>query len=146
LIERACFSAILGVEQVTDDARRLVPALDAGGHHLVISRSHIVEQLLQSRGIGVRIVTAGGGGPVPSQDIENGVGRMDAIDDGFGTGRLDSRQAVGQYRRQHPDHLAVAIIRTLQLTAQALQIGRQEPVLEVGPLRYAPGFLASTGT
>ena len=29
--------------QLADNARRLVPALDAGGHHLVIGRSHAVE-------------------------------------------------------------------------------------------------------
>jgi hypothetical protein len=57
---------------------------------------------------------------------------MDAVGQGFGAGRLDSRQAVGQHRRQHLDHLAVAIIRALQLTPQALQAGRQEPVLEGG--------------
>jgi hypothetical protein len=71
---------------------------------------------------------------------------MDAVGQGFGAGRLDSRQAIGQHRRQHLDHLAVAIIRAVQLTPQALQAGRQEPVLEGGALRNAPGFLASTGT
>src|SRR5213595_4323474 len=33
----------LGAEQVAEDARRLVPALDAGGHHLVVRRAHAVE-------------------------------------------------------------------------------------------------------
>ena len=33
----------LGAEQIANDARRFVPALDAGGHHLVIGRSHPVE-------------------------------------------------------------------------------------------------------
>ena len=33
----------LGAEQVAEDARRLVPALDAGGHHLVVGRAHPVE-------------------------------------------------------------------------------------------------------
>jgi hypothetical protein len=37
LIERACFSANLGAEQIADDPRRLVPALDAGVHHLVVA-------------------------------------------------------------------------------------------------------------
>src|SRR5207248_8618933 len=52
------------------------------------------------------------------------------VGQGFGAGRLDSRQAVGQHRRQHLDHLAIAIIRAPQLTSQALEAGRQEPVLE----------------
>ena len=34
---------------------------------------------------------------------------MDAVGEGFGAGRLDSRQAVGQHRRQHLDHLAVVL-------------------------------------
>jgi hypothetical protein len=33
----------LGAEQIADDPRRLVPALDAGGHHLVVCRPHAVE-------------------------------------------------------------------------------------------------------
>jgi hypothetical protein len=33
----------LGAEQVAEDARRLVPALDAGGHHLVVGRAHAAE-------------------------------------------------------------------------------------------------------
>jgi hypothetical protein len=33
----------LGAEQIAEDARRLVPALDAGGHHLVIGRPHAEE-------------------------------------------------------------------------------------------------------
>ena len=33
----------LGGEQIADNARRLVPALDGGGHHLVISRTHAIE-------------------------------------------------------------------------------------------------------
>jgi hypothetical protein len=33
----------LGAEQVADDARRLVTALDAGRHHLVISGTHAEE-------------------------------------------------------------------------------------------------------
>jgi hypothetical protein len=37
LIERACG------EQVADDAGRLMPALDAGGHYLVVSGAHAVE-------------------------------------------------------------------------------------------------------
>src|SRR6516225_4298857 len=33
----------LGAEQIADDPRCLVPALDAGGHHLVVGRPHTVE-------------------------------------------------------------------------------------------------------
>jgi hypothetical protein len=33
----------LGVEQIADDARRLMPTLDAGGHHLVVGRAHAEE-------------------------------------------------------------------------------------------------------
>jgi hypothetical protein len=33
----------LGGEQIAEDARRLVPALDAGGHHLVVSGAHAVK-------------------------------------------------------------------------------------------------------
>jgi hypothetical protein len=43
LIERACFSAISALSRSPKDGRRLVPALDPGGHHLVIGRAHAVE-------------------------------------------------------------------------------------------------------
>src|SRR5438445_12472955 len=43
LIERACFSAISAGEQVAEDARRLVSALDAGGHHLIVGGPHAVQ-------------------------------------------------------------------------------------------------------
>jgi hypothetical protein len=52
---------------------------------------------------------------VPRQDIEDDVGRMDAAGERFGTGRLDSGQAVGQHRRQHLDHLPVAVVRAFSL-------------------------------
>ena len=65
---------------------------------------------------------------------------MDAVGEGFGAGCLDRRQAVGQHRRQHFDHLAVTIIGALQLTPQALQAGRQEPVLEGGAVTQCTGL------
>jgi len=44
VLDRArLFLGDLGAEQVAEDARRLVPALDAGGHHLVIGRAHAVK-------------------------------------------------------------------------------------------------------
>ena len=69
---------------------------------------------------------------------------MDAIGESFGAGRLDSRQAVGQHRRQHLDHLAVTIVRTLQFTPDALQAGRQEPVLERGTVTQGAGLPGET--
>jgi hypothetical protein len=51
---------------------------------------------------------------MPRQDVENDVGGMDAVGEGFGAGRLDSRQAVGQHRRQHLDHLAALAPRPMK--------------------------------
>jgi hypothetical protein len=42
LIECACFSAISALSR-SPTMRRFVPALNAGGHHFVVDRSHIVE-------------------------------------------------------------------------------------------------------
>jgi hypothetical protein len=33
----------LSAQEIADNAWRLVPALDAGGHHLIVGRSHTVE-------------------------------------------------------------------------------------------------------
>ena len=43
LIERACFSADLGGEQITDDALGIMLALDGGGHDLVEGGLHAIE-------------------------------------------------------------------------------------------------------
>ena len=43
LIERACFSLNLGVEQVADNALRFVLALDGSRHDLVEGSLHAVE-------------------------------------------------------------------------------------------------------
>src|SRR4029077_847664 len=45
-------------------------------------------------------------------------------------GCFDGYQAVAQYRRQHLDHLTVAIVGALQLAPYAFHTGRQEPILE----------------
>jgi hypothetical protein len=42
----------LGAEQIAEDARRLVPALDAGGHHLVIGRPQELERRHQLENVG----------------------------------------------------------------------------------------------
>src|SRR6266851_2092775 len=43
LIERACFSAISALSRSPTMRRRLVPALDAARHHLVIGGAHTEE-------------------------------------------------------------------------------------------------------
>ena len=54
LIERACFSAISAVQQVADDALRLVLALDRRGDDLVVGGLHAVELQLAHGGRGSR--------------------------------------------------------------------------------------------
>ncbi len=44
------------------------------------------------------------------QDVENHIGGMDAMADGFGTGRLDRRQPIGKHRDEDVDHLSIAIV------------------------------------
>jgi calcineurin-like phosphoesterase family protein len=43
LIDRGLLLGDLSAEQVADDARRFVPALDAGRHHLVVGGAHTEE-------------------------------------------------------------------------------------------------------
>jgi hypothetical protein len=64
------------------------------------------------------------------QDVEDDVGRVDAMANGFGAGRLDRAETVGQHRGKDLDHLAIAAVRGLQPASHALQVGRQQPVLE----------------
>jgi len=42
-MERACFSADLGLEQVADNTLGLVLALDGGGHDLIEGGLHAIE-------------------------------------------------------------------------------------------------------
>ena len=56
-------------------------------------------QVLQPQRIGGQNRYSRIGITAPRQDIENDVGGMDAVGQGFGAGHLDSRQAVGQYCR-----------------------------------------------
>jgi hypothetical protein len=64
------------------------------------------------------------GGPAriarPSEDIEDDVGGMTAVGNRPGTGRLNRRQPVGEYRREDVDHLPIAIVGAGELAPHAL--------------------------
>jgi hypothetical protein len=53
----------------------------------------------------------------PRQDVDDDLGGMDALIKGFGTGGLDSSQAIIGHAAQDLDHLAIAIIAALQFAA-----------------------------
>ncbi len=59
--------------------------------------------------------------PAPGQDVEDDVGGMDALAEGFGTSGLHGGQAVGQRRAEDIDHLAIAVRDGAELLAHALQ-------------------------
>ena len=64
------------------------------------------------------------------QDIENDIGRMDAVSNCLGAGCFDCRQAVGQNRVEDVDHLPIAIVGTGELAPYTFYRRRQHPVLE----------------
>ena len=61
-----------------------------------------------------------GGLTLPSQDVENDIGGMDALGDRLGTGRLDGRQTVGQNRVEDVDHLPIATRMAALETSQLI--------------------------
>ena len=98
---------------------------------------------------GVRMVAGGVGSRLAGQDVENDIGRVDAVGRAPRCKRfLDRRQPVGQHRGEDVDHLPIAIIGTGELTPYALAMaaGGTQSLNGAPPLRRAPGLRASTGT
>jgi len=77
------------------------------------------------------------------QDVENHIGRMHAVADGLGAGRLDRRQPIGKHRGEDVDHLSIAVVSVGELAPHPA--GKTQS-LNGAPLRKAPGLRASTGT
>jgi hypothetical protein len=59
-----------------------------------------------------------------AQDVDNDVGRVDALRDRLGAGRLDGRQPVGEHRGEDVDHLPIAVLGAGKLAPDALHSGR----------------------
>jgi hypothetical protein len=67
-------------------------------------------------------------------------GGMDAVGERFGTGRLHGSETIGQHGGKHLHHLAIAVVRALQLASNTLQAGRQQPVFERGAIAQRAGL------
>jgi len=63
-------------------------------------------------------------------NLEDDVGRMDAVLERLGAGGLDRRQAVGEHGGENGHHLAIAIVGAGKLAAHALEPLRQSPVFK----------------
>src|SRR5437762_9955545 len=75
-----------------------------------------------------------------SQDIENDIGGMDAVDDCLGAGSLDCGQAVGQNSIEDVDHLPIAIVGTGELAPYTFNCRWQHPVFEGSAVTQGAGF------
>ena len=64
------------------------------------------------------------------KDVEDDIGRVDAVGDRFGARGLDRRQSVGEHRGEDVDHLPIAIVGTGEFAPHAFHRRRQHPVLE----------------
>src|SRR4051812_10046958 len=74
------------------------------------------------------------------QDVENDIGRMDAVSNCLGAGCLDGRQTVSQNRIEDVDHLPIAIVGTGELASYTFNCSRQYPVLEGSAIAQGAGF------
>ena len=74
----------------------------------------------------------------PGEDVEDHVGRVDALAQRLLAGGLDRGQAVAQNGGEDVDHLAVAIVGAGELAPDPLEPGRQHPVLERRAVPAAP--------
>src|SRR5215207_3553396 len=74
------------------------------------------------------------GGPagiaLSSENVEDDVGGVDALDDRLSAGGFDRQQSVGEHRGEDVDHLPIAVIDASELAPYALHCGWQHPVLE----------------
>ena len=74
------------------------------------------------------------GGPagiaLPSENVEDDVSGVDALDDRLSAGGFDRRQSVGEHRGEDVDHLPIAVIDASELAPYALHRGWQHPILE----------------
>src|SRR5271169_6766879 len=86
-----------------------------------------------------------GGLTLPSQDVENDIGGMDAVGDRLGTGRLDGRQTVGENRVEDVDHLPIAVVGAGELASYTFYRSRQHPVLEGSAVAQGTGFASQHG-
>lgn len=80
------------------------------------------------------------------QDVQDDVGRVDALSEGLGAGGIDRRKPFGQNRGEDVDHLAVSVISPCSLRRTfSSALGRTQS-LNGAPLRRAPGLRTRTGT
>ena len=74
------------------------------------------------------------------QDVENHIGRMHAVADGLGAGRLDRRQPIGKHRGEEVDHLSIAVVSVGELAPHPFHRGWQNPVLEWRTVAQSAGL------
>ncbi|KXW84202.1 hypothetical protein AUT27_15060 [Enterococcus faecium] len=67
---------------------------------------------------------------LPGEDVEDDIGRVDALAQGLGTGRLDRRQPVTEHSGEDLDHLPVTPGTAGELASNPVEGGGQHPVLE----------------
>ena len=82
---------------------------------------------------------------MPRQNVENDVGGMDAVGEGFGAGCLDSRQAVIT-TADSTLTIGSPSSEPFSLRRMRSKLAGKSQSLKVSAVSNAPGFLASTGT
>jgi hypothetical protein len=80
------------------------------------------------------------------EDVEDHVGRVDALGHRLCTGRFDRQQSIGEYSRKDCDHLAIAVIGTGKFRRTRSKGAGSTQSLNGAPLRKAPGLRARIGT
>ena len=58
---------------------------------------------------------------MPGQDVDDDVGRVDALGHRMRAGRFHRWQSVGQHSRQNGDHLPITIVRAGEAASHAFQ-------------------------
>lgn len=64
------------------------------------------------------------------EDVDDHVGRMDALRHRLSAGGFHRRQSIGEHGGQDGDHLTIAIIGFGELASNPLERRRQPPILE----------------
>jgi hypothetical protein len=72
------------------------------------------------------------------EDVDDHVGRMDALRHRLSAGGFHRGQSIGEHGGQDGDHLAIAIIGFGELASNPLERRRQHPILERSAVAQGP--------
>ena len=79
------------------------------------------------------------------QNVEDNVGRMNAVGDRLGACDFDRGQSVDEHRGKNVDHLPIAVMGASELAPHTFHRGRQHPIFEGSAVAQGAGLAGEYG-